>query len=640
MAAISFKSSSVALDDRRIAYIVSEPPATAVKATPVIAIHGLGGNSSFWLPALAASGLGAHRTLYAYDFDGHGESDWSGRQLSIDDLVADLEAVLDILGLRRVVLVGHSMNGTVTSLFAQRRPERVEKLILLHPVRNMPPAAQEGMRARAAAAGSTEGLSGIANTVCTAAVSAVSRQDLAVRTLIRHCVATTKPAAYAAACLALASAPHVDAAKTGVPVHIIGGEEDYLAGPAAVEAWAKEAGGTSKVLHNVGHWGAIEAPEAVGRELTWALAPETYNLILGTFRSPYLYSLSFNTRSRRLELTATTQAVGGHSWLDVSPDGKTLYCTVWGEPPRVASYVLNDDGVPSSPSVAPLKYLSGYVCSNAKAVYSAAGPQVDVFLLNAAGQVSEAAVQSFSLVAEADQHKGTAELDFGGLRHGGHSADLSPDGSKLYVADIGRNCVWVYNVDAATGLLTEASKNVATRPDDGPRHAWPHPNGKIVYSLQEHSSYVDAFELDGAELRFLGGGRILPPGEDAKEYWADEVRLSPDNGWVFGSVRGLTPEKKGYVAAWRLRPDGRLERPGDDTADHRFQTATSGGWANAIAVCPNAGLNGEVWLTLTDSEEGFIQMLEFSEPCGFKVVDEVRLGSKEEHVGASIAVWL
>ena len=30
------------------------------------------------------------------------------------------------------------------------------------------------------------------------------------------------------------------------------------------------------------------------------------------------------------------------------------------------------------------------------------------------------AVQSFSLVAEADRHKGTSQMDFGGLRHGGH----------------------------------------------------------------------------------------------------------------------------------------------------------------------------------------------------------------------------
>jgi carboxy-cis,cis-muconate cyclase len=113
-------------------------------------------------------------------------------------------------------------------------------------------------------------------------------------------------------------------------------------------------------------------------------------------------------------------------------------------------------------------------------------------------------VQSFALVAEEDRHKGATQLDFGGLRHGGHvsthatstveeltlakSCDLSPCGTKLYVADIGRNCVWLYHVDPSTGYLTESSKNAARRPHDGPRHAWPHPNGRIVYSLQEHSS--------------------------------------------------------------------------------------------------------------------------------------------------------
>lgn len=64
------------------------------------------------MPALLASGLGESRDLYAYDFDGHGESDWSGRQqLSMLDYVSDLEGVLASLGLTRVVLVAHSMNG-------------------------------------------------------------------------------------------------------------------------------------------------------------------------------------------------------------------------------------------------------------------------------------------------------------------------------------------------------------------------------------------------------------------------------------------------------------------------------------------------------------------------------------------------
>ena len=92
-------------------------------------------------------------------------------------------------------------------------------------------------------------------------------------------------------------------------------------------------------------------------------------------------------------------------------------------------------------------------------MYSACGPQVDVFLLDekTGAFKDQAAVQSLFLVSEDDMHKGDLQMDFGGLRHGGHastvthltsivtysycpqSCDLSPDGTKLYVADM-----WVY----------------------------------------------------------------------------------------------------------------------------------------------------------------------------------------------------
>ncbi len=54
-------------------------------------------------------------------------------------------------------------------------------------------------------------------------------------------------------------------------------------------------------------------------------------------------------------------------------------------------------------------------------MYSACGPQVDVFELDEEGALKEqAAVQSLKLVAEREQHQGASQMDFGGLRHGGH----------------------------------------------------------------------------------------------------------------------------------------------------------------------------------------------------------------------------
>lgn len=196
----------------------------------------------------------------------------------------------------------------------------------------------------------------------------------------------------------------------------------------------------------------------------------------------------------------------------------------------------------------------------------------------------------------------------------------------------------MYHVDKSTGLLTLASKNIAKREAEGPRHAWPHPNGKIVYSLQEHSGFVDVLRLsdDDQSLEWVEGGNIMPEGEDMHDYWADEVRLSPLADVVFGSTRGLKEGKRGWIAAWRLRPDGTLAE-GDKVA-HRFETRTSGGWANAIAVCPNLGKNGEVYLTLTDSEACSISMLSYTNETGFTVLDELKLND-DEH-GAAVAVWL
>lgn len=513
-------------------------------------------------------------------------------------------------------------------------------------MRNLPPAAQENMKARAKAASTAKGLSGIANTVASTAVAkAVAASDFAACGFIRDLVATTNPDAYAAACLSLASAPAIDGSKLPVPLHIIGGAEDYLAGPDAVRKWADEivnGNGSAIVLENVGHWGAIEAPAKVGRCIAQALALTSYDILMGTFRSPYLYTLTFDVLQRKLSLRTINEASGGHNWLDVSEDGKTLYATVWGEPPKLTSYDIIRDGEYTTTKLqqnVPSQYMSGYVCSNSKAMYSACGPQVDVFLLDENGALlDQPAVQSFGLLNPQEKNKANGTMDFGGLRHGGHSADLSPDGTKLYVADIGRNCVWMYHVDPATGLLTEASKNVATRPNDGPRHAWPHPNGKIVYSLQEHTSYVDAFRLtDDAKLEFIEGGSIIPEGDDEGKYWADEVRLSPLSDLLFGSTRGLEKDTPGYVTAWNLRPDGTFASV---KPVHTFQTRTSGGWANAIAVCPNLGPKGEVYMTLTDSEEGFVQILEYTSSKGFEVVDEVKVSTEKEHVGAATTVWL
>lgn len=74
--------------------------------------------------------LSDRHTLIRYDERGCGLSDRNLRSLSFDGWVADLEAVVDAMGLERFPLLGMSQGAAVAIEYAARHPERVSQLVL------------------------------------------------------------------------------------------------------------------------------------------------------------------------------------------------------------------------------------------------------------------------------------------------------------------------------------------------------------------------------------------------------------------------------------------------------------------------------------------------------------------------------
>lgn len=97
----------------------------------VVYLHGLGGRLEQWAAQLAALGPAIHGV--AIDLPGHGGSDARTGEVSIPELAETVSATAEGLGLRRFVLVAHSLGALVALEYAHRHPDRVAGLFLVDP---------------------------------------------------------------------------------------------------------------------------------------------------------------------------------------------------------------------------------------------------------------------------------------------------------------------------------------------------------------------------------------------------------------------------------------------------------------------------------------------------------------------------
>lgn len=93
---------------------------------PLILIHGVGASRHSW-DGLIRRLRGEFR-IVSYDLRGHGLSPVPPPPYSLDDLVDDLEALRQELGIERAHLAGHSLGGMIGPAYARRYPDRVLSL--------------------------------------------------------------------------------------------------------------------------------------------------------------------------------------------------------------------------------------------------------------------------------------------------------------------------------------------------------------------------------------------------------------------------------------------------------------------------------------------------------------------------------
>jgi lipase len=109
----------------------------------VVCLHGVRNHGRHFAP-LAAELPGYH--VLAPDLLGHGDSSWEPPW----GIAAHLDAIVETVGAREAILIGHSFGGRLAFELAARAPRLVPKLVLIDPAILIPPhvalAAAENAR--------------------------------------------------------------------------------------------------------------------------------------------------------------------------------------------------------------------------------------------------------------------------------------------------------------------------------------------------------------------------------------------------------------------------------------------------------------------------------------------------------------
>ena len=104
-----------------------------IVAPPLVLLHGAGGNSLQWVPNIKALSKG-HRVYAADNIYDYGRSIYTQIIKKPDDLVKWLDELFSALGLENHInLMGLSYGGWLTSQYALRFPDRLDKIVLLAP---------------------------------------------------------------------------------------------------------------------------------------------------------------------------------------------------------------------------------------------------------------------------------------------------------------------------------------------------------------------------------------------------------------------------------------------------------------------------------------------------------------------------
>ena len=235
---------------------------TRGQGTPLMLVHGFPLNHTIWNETAAL--LEDEVRVILPDLPGHGQSPVV-EPVTMDSMADGLAAILDALGIEKVVLAGQSMGGYVCLAFARRHSQRLAGLGLV-----CTQAAADSPEKRQARLAQAEQTLAEGSQRVVESMSAVLTNRPEMAAGMRSLMSTTPAAGMAAALRAMAERAEMSAflPQISVPALVIAGLADAIIPVDRAREMAASLPDAQLVeLAGVGHSPMMEAPQATAEAL-------------------------------------------------------------------------------------------------------------------------------------------------------------------------------------------------------------------------------------------------------------------------------------------------------------------------------------------------------------------------------------
>lgn len=231
--------------------------------SPVVVLaNSLAADMTMW--AKQAEVLAENYRVVRFDARGHGQTEATAGDYTLDLLVDDVLLLLDALEIERIHFVGLSLGGMIGQVLAARAPDRVESLVLCATFASAP---SDLWNERVLAARSTGVGPMVEATIDRWLTPGFRASHPEVTDAVRQMVSETSAQGYAGCAAAIRDMNLKGVAETiSAPTLLIAAAQDISATPEAMEALGERIHGSRfALLEDAAHLFTMEQPDRVTR---------------------------------------------------------------------------------------------------------------------------------------------------------------------------------------------------------------------------------------------------------------------------------------------------------------------------------------------------------------------------------------